>query len=311
MAPPELVVDRAQADEAAHAALLRRIDAVEPDQVGRPVEPRAVGVERQVEVRDRPPDPVLERPSPCRARRRASPRSTPGRPAAGGAGSGASRAPVLLGRVSLHRHAIHHGQPDARAELGPHPSHHLGARRQPELIRAQQERRQRVPSHLPDGARPARRRSAAGSVTSQSRGDSSAPPPRPAVANVVREGDLRRHLLPSAQGVQRVGEALVVGRRVVELGGDAEDPDGERGPREDRQLEPEAVEEHGLQGVGLVPAPGRSPAGPAARPASRSSSPARAAARRARRRGGPGRPGRVSRLRAMSAGQPPGRRAPM
>ena len=143
MPAAQLVVDGAEAHEPAHAALLRRVDAVEPHLFRRPVRPRGVGVEPEIEIRQRHPHAILQRFAgvlhvvehrPVPFRRDHAPEETAEQP---------HERAVLVERVALDGNAIEHREADARAKLLAHAMHRLGARRQRTLIGLEEQRRQR------------------------------------------------------------------------------------------------------------------------------------------------------------------------
>jgi hypothetical protein len=111
-----------------------------------------------------------------------------------------------------------------------------------------------------------------------------------------------------SERAERLGEAVVVRARVVQLSGDAEDPGRERRPGEDKELDSEAVEEGGLEGsrspsTGAGPKPGGT--GSAAREPIIESGAGGGTPRAVHRRSRAARA--VPRLCFMSAGQPAGR----
>src|SRR5262249_43255953 len=69
VATPELVVDRAEANEAAHAPLARRDDTVEPHHLRRKLQPRRGRMETEIEIRDRAPARRTQTTCQCAARR--------------------------------------------------------------------------------------------------------------------------------------------------------------------------------------------------------------------------------------------------
>ena len=148
MAPPQLVVRAGEAHEPAHPTLARRIDAIEPDQLRRQIQPRRVRVERELEIRDRAPHAVLERLA--RVAHVVEHGAIPflgDRPPQQASEQPRER-PVLLRRVPLHRHAVQHREPHPRAELLAHLAHDLGTRVESKLIRSQKDRWQRIPPNL-------------------------------------------------------------------------------------------------------------------------------------------------------------------
>ena len=149
MPAPKLVVDRHEAQEATHAPLARRAQAEQPHQLRREREPRRVGVKLELEARHgaahavlerlpRVPDVVAHRSVPfLRDQSTEKPAQEP------------VERSVLVRGEPLHGNAIDHREAHAVAQLPTNRRHRVGAGREGEVSRGEEQHRERV---LPEGA---------------------------------------------------------------------------------------------------------------------------------------------------------------
>src|SRR6266851_3021604 len=104
----QLLVHRHEAHESAQAALVRRAQADEANELGWQAEPRRIGVELEIQIRHRTPHAILQRL-------------------------------VLLHGEALDGQLVDDGKPYPLAELPADMGHDVAAMRQAEVFRREQE----------------------------------------------------------------------------------------------------------------------------------------------------------------------------